>query len=66
MEPKGELRERLFVACGAERNRIVEFSCDHVIPPDHILPIVMTSGPTGKTLDYSYESRGTLISVCKF
>lgn len=63
MEPKGELQERLFIACDANPSRIVNFSCGHVIPPSHILPIILTSGPTGKKLDFSYESRGSTANM---
>ncbi|XP_066907954.1 ATP-dependent DNA helicase DDX11 isoform X2 [Halyomorpha halys] len=66
MEPKGELKERLFIACGADHQRIMEFSCSHIIPPNQILPIVLTKGPTGKPLDFSYESRSSLTTINEF
>ncbi|KAJ3322788.1 DEAD H (Asp-Glu-Ala-Asp His) box helicase 11 [Boothiomyces sp. JEL0866] len=40
-----------------EPARIHQFSCDHVIPPDQMMPIVLTSGPTGKELKFTYENR---------
>ncbi|CAH1389750.1 unnamed protein product [Nezara viridula] len=66
MEPKGELKERLFIACGADPQRIMEFSCSHIIPPNQILPIVLTKGPTGKPLDFSYDSRSSLATINEF
>lgn len=30
----------------------------HVIPPDHILPLVICSGPSNQTLDFTYQKRG--------
>lgn len=57
MQPISEFRERLFISAGAEKSRIVEFSCDHIVPKENILPIILNSGPTGKLLDFSFGSR---------
>lgn len=57
MKPFSEFRDRLFLACGADESRISEFSCGHVIPKQNILPIVVSSGPTSKALDFSYQKR---------
>ena len=32
-------------------------SCDHVVPASNILPRVLTSGPSGARLDFSYQHR---------
>ena len=37
--------------------RIVHFACGHVIPDENILPLVLTKGPSGRTLDFSYQFR---------
>lgn len=63
MQPVSEFRDRLFIAAGAEEKRIVEFSCDHIVPKENILPIILNSGPTGKLLDFSFGSRNTKDTV---
>jgi hypothetical protein len=44
-------------SCERFSDRIVHFACGHVIPDENILPVVVTKGPTGKTLDFSFQFR---------
>ena len=39
MHPLSEFRDQLFLQAGAKPNRVVNFSCDHVVPGKNILPI---------------------------
>ncbi|XP_017769613.1 PREDICTED: putative ATP-dependent RNA helicase DDX11-like protein 8 [Nicrophorus vespilloides] len=57
MKPISEFRDRLFINAGAESSRIVEFSCDHIIPPKNILPIIVTSGPAEEKLLFNFDNR---------
>ncbi|XP_039296292.1 ATP-dependent DNA helicase DDX11 [Nilaparvata lugens] len=57
MKPIAEFRDQLFGGAGANKDRILHFSCGHVVSPDRILPIVLTSGPTKQTFDFSYGNR---------
>ncbi|RZF35683.1 hypothetical protein LSTR_LSTR010004 [Laodelphax striatellus] len=57
MKPIAEFRDQLFAGAGANKDRILHFSCGHVVSPDRILPIVLTSGPTKQTFDFSFGSR---------
>lgn len=59
MEPISEFKDQLFNFNGNNSNRIVHFSCGHVVPPENILPLIMCAGPTGKQLDFSYQERTT-------
>lgn len=59
MQPISEFREQLFQNAGAELSRIIAFSCGHVIPPENILPIIVSEGPSGKKLDFSFEFRNS-------
>ncbi|XP_050438431.1 ATP-dependent DNA helicase DDX11 [Adelges cooleyi] len=59
MEPISEFKDQLFNTDGNESNRIMHFSCGHVVPSDNILPLVVCAGPTGKQLDFSYQERST-------
>ncbi|XP_057328796.1 ATP-dependent DNA helicase DDX11 [Microplitis mediator] len=57
MEPISEFRDQLFIGAGAEPQRIVTFSCDHVIPKDNILTRIVTQGPTGIKFEFNYQNR---------
>ncbi|CAD5124537.1 DgyrCDS12815 [Dimorphilus gyrociliatus] len=57
MQPFSEFKDRLFYAAGATSNRIIEYTCDHVIPPENIHPMALARGAGGIQLDFSYDSR---------
>lgn len=59
MEPISEFKDQLFNFNGNNSNRIMHFSCGHVVPADNILPLIVCSGPTGKQLDFTYQERST-------
>ena len=42
------------------------FTCNHIVPPESILPIAVTRGPSGMTFDFSYSSRSSPSMVCTF
>lgn len=63
MQPISEFKDRLFISAGAKSERIAEFSCDHIVPPENILPIALLNGPTGHSLDFSYGSRNANVTV---
>ncbi|XP_043460879.1 ATP-dependent DNA helicase DDX11 isoform X4 [Leptopilina heterotoma] len=58
MEPMSEFKEQLFIGAGANPERIMTFSCDHVIPKENILTNVVTKGPTGIEFEFNYQNRG--------
>ncbi|GLG92468.1 Regulator of telomere elongation helicase 1 homolog [Gryllus bimaculatus] len=57
MQPLSEFRDQLFRAAGGSSDRLAQFSCDHIVPPENILPIALVKGPTGRELNFSYETR---------
>lgn len=59
MQPVAEFKEQLLLAAGLSEQRISEFSCGHVIPPENILPIVLCAGPSGQKLEFTYQTRDT-------
>ncbi|KAJ9588736.1 hypothetical protein L9F63_017971 [Diploptera punctata] len=63
MQPLEEFRDQLFLSAGGTIDRLYEFSCGHVIPPENILPIALASGPSGKELDFSFQSRTNLVML---
>lgn len=63
MQPISEFKEQLFIAAGSSSERVTHFSCGHVIPRDHILPIILCSGPTNKIFDFSFQNRSSGIIV---
>ncbi|XP_075408332.1 ATP-dependent DNA helicase DDX11 isoform X1 [Tenrec ecaudatus] len=57
MQPVSDFREQLLACAGVGAERVVEFSCGHVIPPDNILPMVICSGPSNQQLEFTYQKR---------
>ncbi|KAK3785527.1 hypothetical protein RRG08_048661 [Elysia crispata] len=57
MQPVAEFKDQLFHAAGIPPSRILEFSCGHVIPGRQLLPVALAQGPTGTTLDFTFQSR---------
>ncbi|XP_040834666.1 ATP-dependent DNA helicase DDX11 [Ochotona curzoniae] len=57
MQPVSDFREQLLACAGVPPERVVEFSCGHVIPPDNILPLVICAGPSGQPLEFTYQQR---------
>ncbi|XP_058793640.1 ATP-dependent DNA helicase DDX11 [Phymastichus coffea] len=74
MEPMSEFKEQLFIGAGAKSERIITFSCDHVIPKENILTCIMKTGPTGMEFEFNYQNRQnvkmlnelgrTLVNLC--
>ncbi|KAG7522150.1 ATP-dependent DNA helicase DDX11 [Solea senegalensis] len=57
MQPVSDFKQELLISAGVSEERITEFCCGHVIPPENILPLVLCSGPSGQELDFTYQSR---------
>ncbi|KAM5239189.1 ATP-dependent DNA helicase DDX11 [Ctenodactylus gundi] len=57
MQPVSDFREQLLACAGVAAERVVEFSCGHVIPPDNILPLVVCGGPSGQQLEFTFQRR---------
>ncbi|CDW56534.1 Helicase C 2 and DEAD 2 domain containing protein [Trichuris trichiura] len=57
MEPVRELYDRLFIPLGVPMSRITHLSCSHVVPDSSILPLVITNGPLGHKMEFTYSSR---------
>ncbi|XP_071846175.1 ATP-dependent DNA helicase DDX11-like [Apostichopus japonicus] len=57
MQPLDEFKHQLFSCTSTSPDRILEFSCGHVIPPDHLLPICLSHGPSGRQMEFTFQSR---------
>uniref|UniRef100_A0A2K5D6F7 DEAD/H-box helicase 11 n=1 Tax=Aotus nancymaae TaxID=37293 RepID=A0A2K5D6F7_AOTNA len=57
MQPVSAFRQQLLACAGVEPERVVEFSCGHVIPPDNILPLVICSGISNQPLEFTFQKR---------
>ncbi|XP_062276956.1 ATP-dependent DNA helicase DDX11 [Scomber scombrus] len=57
MQPVSDFKQELLFSAGVGQERITEFSCGHVIPPENILPIVLCSGPSGQELEFTFQNR---------
>lgn len=62
LQPIEETRVRLFP--GLALDQVHFFTCNHIVPPENILPIAVSRGPSGMTFDFSYNSRSTPTMVC--
>ncbi|XP_043564851.1 ATP-dependent DNA helicase DDX11 isoform X2 [Chiloscyllium plagiosum] len=75
MQPVEEFKDQLLLASGVSADRLLEFSCDHVIPPGNILPVILCSGPSGQQLEFTFQKRDNtqlldecgrvLVNLCK-
>ncbi|RLU18770.1 hypothetical protein DMN91_009127 [Ooceraea biroi] len=57
MEPMSEFTDQLFLMAGASPDRIMTFSCDHVIPKENIISNIVTRGPTGIEFEFNFQNR---------
>ncbi|KOC60185.1 putative ATP-dependent RNA helicase DDX11 [Habropoda laboriosa] len=57
MAPMNEFAEQLFIPAGAIPERIVTFSCDHVISEENIVCSITTHGPTGIEFEFNFQNR---------
>jgi chromosome transmission fidelity protein 1 len=48
------------------KDRMLKFSCGHIIPKENLQVLTVASGPSGMKLTYNYESRSDvkLVNVC--
>ncbi|KAJ0178679.1 hypothetical protein K1T71_005454 [Dendrolimus kikuchii] len=56
MEPINEFKQ-LLTRNGDNDNVVNIVRCDHVVPPENVLGICLTKGPSNVTLNFSYENR---------
>ncbi|KAL6140902.1 hypothetical protein ACLB2K_059194 [Fragaria x ananassa] len=61
LQPIEETRERLFP--WLPPNQLHFFSCNHIVPPESILPVAVARGPSGQTFDFSYSSRRSSVMI---
>ena len=61
MQPTSEFKEQLFHSGSIPLDRIVEFSCGHVISADNLLTLTLSDGPAGVSYDFTYQSRNAEI-----
>ncbi|XP_029157504.1 ATP-dependent DNA helicase DDX11 [Nylanderia fulva] len=57
MQPMSEFIDQLFLMAGATPDRIMTFSCDHVIPKENIISNIVTRGPTGVEFEFNFQNR---------
>ncbi|KAG5537693.1 hypothetical protein RHGRI_024971 [Rhododendron griersonianum] len=57
LQPIEETRERLFPQLTPDQLHF--FSCSHIVPPESILPVAVSRGPSGRCFDFSYSSRSS-------
>ncbi|XP_029644218.1 ATP-dependent DNA helicase DDX11-like isoform X1 [Octopus sinensis] len=60
MQPVNEFKEQLFQSVGVQPERILEYSCGHVIPDNNLLTIALANGPSGQEMDFTFKSRNNV------
>ncbi|KAG5438353.1 hypothetical protein PCANB_002841 [Pneumocystis canis] len=73
MEPMDDIIYQLFPYL--QKEKIHKFSCGHIISPDHLCAIIISSGPSKEEFMFNYEKRNndvmlnelgnTLINLCR-
>ncbi len=58
MQPSGSAIQQL-LPDEKLRERVVTFSCGHVVPPSHILPLCVSKGPSGLPFNFTYAHRSS-------
>ncbi|EOA34339.1 hypothetical protein CARUB_v10021859mg [Capsella rubella] len=61
LQPIEETRERLFP--WLQSNQLQFFSCSHIVPPESIMPIAVSHGPSGQSFDFSHSSRSSTAMI---
>ncbi|XP_042475698.1 ATP-dependent DNA helicase DDX11 isoform X2 [Macadamia integrifolia] len=61
LQPMEETRARLFPWIPPDQLHF--FSCCHIVPPESILPIAVSHGPSGLSYDFSYSSRSSRVMI---
>ncbi len=62
MQPSGSLIKQL-LPDEKLRERVVTFSCGHVIPPSHILPLCVSKGPSGLSFNFTFAHRSSHVQL---
>lgn len=60
MQPFNEFVDLLFGPLKIEKERIVTFSCDHVINSDNLYVSTLAHGPSGRPLELSYKTKSDM------
>ncbi|KAI9478738.1 MAG: ATP-dependent RNA helicase-like protein chl1 [Benjaminiella poitrasii] len=55
MEPISDFLNHVFPS--VSKDRIVHFSCGHIIPPSNLSTLALDQGPTGKQLLFNFDTR---------
>lgn len=59
MRPFAEYTQLLFKPLEVSPDRLITFSCGHVIPNEHVLPVSLGKGVSGSSLNFSFANRCT-------
>ncbi|CAI5998177.1 unnamed protein product [Closterium sp. NIES-65] len=55
LQPLDTMLDQLFPSLPPARLRL--FSCGHIVPGESVLPLAVAKGPSGKNLDFTFQSR---------
>ncbi|CAI5458628.1 unnamed protein product [Closterium sp. Yama58-4] len=55
LQPLDTMLDQLFPSLPSARLRL--FSCGHIVPGESVLPLAIAKGPSGKSLEFTFQSR---------
>lgn len=57
MQPTSEFVDQLLMPAGVTPDRVMYFSCGHVIAKENLSVIALSQGPMGKVFEFTYRSK---------
>eukprot|EP00111_Clytia_hemisphaerica_P008661 TCONS_00025337-protein len=57
MEPVSEFKDMLLYSAGVTNDRILQFSADHVIPPENLIALTLGKGPSSIDVNFNFQNR---------
>ncbi|XP_075533464.1 ATP-dependent DNA helicase DDX11 [Dermacentor variabilis] len=57
MQPTSEFVDQLLIPAGVSPERIMHFSCGHVVAKENLSVIALGQGPTGRVFEFTYKNK---------
>lgn len=57
MQPTSEFVDQLLIPAGVSPERVMHFSCGHVVAKENLSVIALGQGPTGRVFEFTYKNK---------
>ncbi|XP_037282590.2 ATP-dependent DNA helicase DDX11 [Rhipicephalus microplus] len=57
MQPTSEFVDQLLIPAGVSPERVMHFSCGHVVAKDNLSVIALGQGPTGRVFEFTFKNK---------